>query len=81
MREIDNSGSQLVVTDGRGYRGSTVDNVTPLGKQHRHSYPYHAPKKEEQGNMKRSFSEATMKKRKIKPGNGQFNGFLNGQYH
>lgn len=78
LRQIDNSVSQLVVTDGKGYRGSTLNNVIPLGKQRvelpegyggegrRHSYPYNAPKKEEQDNMKRCFSEATLKERKIK---------------
>lgn len=88
MRQIDNSVSQLVVTDGKGYSGSTFNNVIPLGKQRvelpegyvgegrRHSYPYHAPMNVEQDNMKRSFSEATMKERKIKLGNGQFNGFV-----
>ncbi|XP_067043167.1 uncharacterized protein [Acropora muricata] len=77
-RQIYNSVSQPLVTDGKGYRGSTLNNVIPLVKQwvelpegyvgegRRHSYPYNAPKKEEQDNMKRSFSEATMKERKIK---------------
>ncbi|XP_044174897.1 uncharacterized protein LOC114953099 isoform X2 [Acropora millepora] len=68
LRQIDNSVSQLVVTGGKGYRGKQRVELPEGygGEGRRHSYPYNAPKKEEQDNMKRCFSEATMKERKIK---------------
>lgn len=84
MMEVqpDSLVSQQAVTDGKDFGGGTLNIVIPQGKQRvegydnegrRHSFPDCSPKKEEQNEMKRCFSELTMKKkRKINLGKGQF---------
>ena len=84
MKVEQDNFSQLAVTDGKGFRGSTLNSVVPQGKQWvefpegydgegRRHFPNRSLK-EDQHKMKCCFSEMTTKtKRGIKLSNSQFN--------